>query len=139
MDAQQNQNTSASDATPKVTGIGGIFFQSDNPAETRAWYAKNLGLEFNDWGGCGFDSRNLDNPEKVDSLQWTLFKKDSDYFQPSKTPFMINYRVQHLEALLERLRANGVAIIGDVTSYDFGKFAHVLDADGNKIELWEPS
>ncbi len=141
MDTQQNESTStpSNDTAPKVTGIGGIFFFSDNPAETRAWYARNLGLEFNDWGGCGFDSRNIDRPEKVDSLQWTLFKTGSDYFAPSKKEFMINYRVRHIEALLDRLRDNGVTILSDITTYDFGKFAHILDADGNKIELWEPA
>lgn len=126
------------DHTPKVTGIGGIFFFTENPKETRAWYAKNLGLEVNDWGST-FESRNLDRPEEVNALQWSPFKKDSDYFAPSKKEFMINYRVQHLEALVSQLRANGVTILDEMTTHEYGKFIHVMDAEGNKIELWEPA
>jgi predicted enzyme related to lactoylglutathione lyase len=126
-------------STPKVTGIGGIFFFSDNPKDMKDWYAKQLGLEFNEWGGSSFEFRDLNDPEKVGSLQWTLFKKGSDYFSPSKKEFMINYRVQNLEGLLTKLKENGVTILDEVASYDFGKFVHIMDAEGNKIELWEPA
>lgn len=132
-------STSANDSTPKVTGIGGIFFFSDNPNETKDWYAKNLGVEINAWGAVSFDSRNINNPDEVESLQWSPFKKDDEYFSPSKKEFMINYRVQNLEALLEKLRENGVTILDEITTYDYGKFIHIMDAEGNKIELWEPS
>ncbi|WP_025145303.1 VOC family protein [Pedobacter jeongneungensis] len=131
-------STSAIDTTPKVTGIGGIFFFSDNPKETKDWYAKNLGVEVNAWGSVSFDSRNLNNPDEVDSLQWSPFKKGDEYFSPSKKEFMINYRVQNLEALLEKLKENGVTILDEIATYDFGKFIHIMDAEGNKIELWEP-
>ncbi|WP_316828188.1 VOC family protein [Pedobacter miscanthi] len=130
--------TSAADGTPKVTGIGGIFFFSDNPKETKDWYAKNLGVEINAWGSVSFDSRNLNNPDEVETLQWSPFKKGDEYFAPSKKEFMINYRVQNLEALLEKLKENGVTILDEVATYDFGKFIHIMDAEGNKIELWEP-
>ncbi|MFC1223809.1 Catechol 2,3-dioxygenase [Pedobacter suwonensis] len=130
---------SANDATPKVTGIGGIFFFSDNPKETKDWYAKNLGVEINAWGAVSFDSRNIDNPDEVESLQWSPFKKGDEYFSPSKKEFMINYRVQNLEALLEKLKENGVTILDELATYDYGKFIHIMDAEGNKIELWEPS
>ncbi|WP_145857152.1 VOC family protein [Pedobacter suwonensis] len=130
---------SANDATPKVTGIGGIFFFSDNPKETKDWYAKNLGVEINAWGAVSFDSRNIDNPDEVESLQWSPFKKGDEYFAPSKKEFMINYRVQNLEALLEKLKENGVTILDELATYDYGKFIHIMDAEGNKIELWEPS
>jgi predicted enzyme related to lactoylglutathione lyase len=130
---------SANDATPKVTGIGGIFFFSDNPKETKDWYAKNLGVEINAWGAVSFDSRNINNPDEVESLQWSPFKKGDEYFSPSKKEFMINYRVQNLEALLEKLIENGVTILDEIATYDYGKFIHIMDAEGNKIELWEPS
>ena len=125
--------------TPKVTGIGGIFFFSDNPQETKDWYSKNLGLEMNDWGSASFESRKLDNPEEINSLQWKPFKKGDEYFSPSKKEFMINYQVQNLEELIKNLKANGVTILGDVATYDFGKFLHIMDNEGNKIELWEPA
>ncbi|GAA4209129.1 VOC family protein [Pedobacter jeongneungensis] len=131
-------STSADNTTPMVTGIGGIFFFSDNPKETKDWYAKNLGVEINAWGSVSFDSRNINNPDEVESLQWSPFKKGDEYFSPSKKEFMINYRVQNLEALLEKLKENGVTILDEIATYDFGKFIHIMDAEGNKIELWEP-
>ncbi|WP_139920932.1 VOC family protein [Hymenobacter sp. DG01] len=123
---------------PKVTGIGGIFFVSDNPQATREWYANHLGLETNDWG-ASFTSRSADNPDEVTSLQWSPFPKGSDYFAPSAKEFMINYRVQNIEGLVSQLAASGVTILDSITSYDYGKFVHILDADGNKLELWEPA
>lgn len=140
MEDQHNEtaNTSSTNnATPKVTGIGGIFFFSENVQATKEWYANNLGLEINEWG-ASFQSRSIDNPNEVNTLQWTPFKKGSTYFAPSHKEFMINYRVQNIEALVSKLKANGVTVLGDISSYDFGKFAHIMDAEGNKIELWEP-
>ncbi|MCW3073990.1 MAG: glyoxalase [Flaviaesturariibacter sp.] len=134
-----NNSISPVDTTPRVTGIGGIFFISDNLQETKEWYAKNLGLEINDWGSSSFESRSMNNPEEINSLQWTPFKKGSDYFAPSKKEFMINYRVQNMEGLVSKLRENGVTILDDIATYDYGKFVHIMDAEGNKIELWEPS
>ncbi|PIF31542.1 catechol 2,3-dioxygenase-like lactoylglutathione lyase family enzyme [Flavobacterium sp. 9] len=124
--------------TPKVTRIGGIFFFSDNPKETKEWYSKNLGLETNDWGST-FESRDINNPDKVNSLQWSPFKKGDEYFSPSKKEFMINYQVQNIEGLVAKLKENGVTILDDIATYDYGKFVHILDADDNKIELWEPA
>ena len=141
MEAQKNDTTktvSNNDTTPKVTGIGGVFFFSDNPKETKAWYAKNLGFDINDWGSCSFESRNLNNPEEINSLQWSPFKKGDEYFAPSKKEFMINYRVQNIEALVHKLKENGVTILDSIVTYDYGKFIHIMDAEGNKIELWEP-
>lgn len=136
---QTNDTTSVNDTTPKVTGIGGIFFFSDNIKETKEWYAKNLGLEINDWGSSSFESRDINRPEEINSLQWTPFKKGSDYFAPSKKEFMINYRVQHIEALVNKLKENGVTVLDSIATYDYGKFVHIMDAEGNKIELWEPA
>jgi predicted enzyme related to lactoylglutathione lyase len=132
-----SSNTGSGEATPKVTGIGGIFFFCDNPKETREWYAKHLGLEVNDWGST-FESRNLDRPDEVNVLQWSPFKKGSDYFAPSKKEFMINYRVQNIEGLVKKLRDSGVTIVDDIQTFDYGKFVHIMDAEGNKVELWEP-
>jgi len=142
MEEQRNETTntvSTNDTTPKVTGIGGIFFFSDNPEETKEWYAKNLGLEINEWGSCSFESRNVNKPEEINSLQWSPFQKGSEYFAPSKKEFMINYRVQNIEALVNKLKANGVTILDSIETYDYGKFVHIMDTEGNKIELWEPN
>ena len=133
-----DNSTSSNDSAPKVTGVGGIFFFCENPKETKEWYAKNLGLEVNDWGST-FESRNIDRPDEINQLQWSPFKKGSDYFAPSTKEFMINYRVQNIEGLVQKLRENGVTIVDELQTYDYGKFIHIMDAEGNKIELWEPS
>jgi predicted enzyme related to lactoylglutathione lyase len=134
---EATNSPSPNDTAPKVTGIGGIFFFSDNPQETREWYAQNLGLDVNDWGST-FESRNADRPEEINTLQWSPFEKGSDYFAPSKKEFMINYRVQNIEGLVHKLQENGVTILDSIASSEYGKFVHIMDADGNKIELWEP-
>ncbi|MCE6992452.1 VOC family protein [Dyadobacter sp. CY323] len=134
----KNDMKDETNETPKVTGIGGIFFFSDNPKDTKDWYAKNLGLEISEWGSVSFESRNLDKPDQIDSLQWSPFKKGDEYFAPSKKEFMINYRVQNMEGLVNKLKENGVTILDDIETYDYGKFVHIMDAEGNKIELWEP-
>ena len=135
---QTDNPASPDDTTPRVTGIGGIFFFSENPEKTKEWYTKNLGFEINDWGSSSFEFRNLNNPNEIGSLQWTPFEKGSDYFAPSKKDFMINYRVRNIEGLVTKLTENGVTILDNMETYDFGKFIHIMDAEGNKIELWEP-
>ena len=140
MEEQKNetkQTASAKDTTPKVTGVGGVFFCSENPKEAREWYRKNLGLETNDYG-CTFESRDLNSPDEVNSLQWSPFKKGSEYFAPSKKEFMINYRVQNIEGLVKNLKENGVTVVDSIENSEFGKFVHIMDSEGNKIELWEP-
>lgn len=127
----------ANKTQPKVTGIGGIFFFSENPEQTRNWYAEHLGLEVNQWGSS-FEFRNAHKPEEINYLQWSPFKNDSDYFKPSEKEFMINYRVQNIEALVEQLKSKGVSILDDIESFDYGKFVHIMDGEGRKIELWEP-
>jgi len=125
------------DNEPKITGIGGIFFFSDNPDEIKQWYNKNLGLEINDWGST-FEFRNANRPDEINYLQWSPFKIGSEYFSPSKKDFMINYRVQNLKGLVDTLRNNGVTIVDEIETYEYGKFVHIMDGEGNKIELWEP-
>lgn len=136
---QTENSTSPIDTTPKVTGIGGIFFYSENLKDTKEWYTKNLGIEINDWGASSFESRNLNRPDEINSLQWCPFKKESNHFSPSKKEFMINYQVQNIDGLVNKLKENGVTILDDIATYDFGKFIHIMDAEGNKIELWEPA
>ncbi|WP_347156742.1 VOC family protein [Pontibacter chitinilyticus] len=141
MEEQQKKtanSASANDATPKVTGVGGIFFLSENPEETMAWYRKNLGLETNAYGST-FESRNVSRPEEINQLQWSPFKKGSDYFAPSKKDFMINYRVQNIQGLVNKLQQNGETILDEIQTFEYGKFVHILDSEGNKIELWEPT
>lgn len=135
---QTDNSTIPVDTTPKVTGIGGIFFYSDNPQVTKEWYTKNLGLEINEWGSAGFESRNINRTNEINSLQWKPFEKGDEYFSPSKKDFMINYQVQNMEGLVAKLKENGVTILDSIATYDFGKFVHIMDAEGNKIELWEP-
>ena len=127
------------DTIPKVTGIGGIFFYSENLKETKEWYTKNLGIEINDWGSSSFESRFIDRPDVINSLQWKPFKKGDEYFSPSQKDFMINYQVQNIEGLVNKLKENGVTILDSIATYDFGKFVHIMDTEGNKIELWEPN
>jgi predicted enzyme related to lactoylglutathione lyase len=136
-DHSLNAQVIENDTTPRVTGIGGIFFMSENPKETKEWYSKNLGLEVNEWGST-FEFRNANRPDEINYLQWSPFKQGSEYMAPSKREFMINYRVQNIEGLVRNLRANGVNILDDIVSYDYGKFVHIMDSEGNKIELWEP-
>jgi len=125
------------DTTPRVTGIGGIFFFSKNPKETNEWYRKNLGLAIDQWGSP-FEFRNANRPEEINYLRWSPFNEKSDYFKPSEKQFMINYRVNDMEGLVKKLRDNGVTIIDDIQEFEYGKFVHIMDNDGNKIELWEP-
>ncbi|MBP2031180.1 putative enzyme related to lactoylglutathione lyase [Methanohalophilus levihalophilus] len=121
----------------RVTGIGGVFFKCEDPQATKDWYHKNLGMVTNEFG-APFEFRNANRPEEINYLQWSPFPDDTDYFAPSKQEFMINYRVENIEALVEELRSNGVTIVDSIEEYEYGKFVHILDSDGNKIELWEP-
>ncbi|MEQ8584345.1 MAG: VOC family protein [Marinoscillum sp.] len=122
---------------PKVTGIGGIFFKTTDPNATKDWYRQNLGL-VTDQYGSSFEFRNTNNPEEINYLQWSPFTDDTTYFQPSPKEFMINYRVQNLKGLLVKLKAAGVTICDEVEEFEYGKFVHIMDLDGNKLELWEP-
>jgi len=125
------------DITPKVTGIGGIFFHSKNPKETSAWYGKNLGLAIDEYGSP-FEYRNANNPEEINYFRWSPFDDTTEYFAPSKKEFMINYRVQNIEGLVKKLKENGVTIVDTIEEFEYGKFVHIMDPEGNKIELWEP-
>ena len=122
-----------------ATGIGGIFFKTEDPDATRAWYRDHLGIELSDYGGWSFRWRDVDDPDRVGRTEWGPFAADTDYFQPSDAAFMINYRVDDLDGLLEQLEVAGIERIGAVESYSYGRFAWVLDPNGIKVELWEPA
>lgn len=119
----------------RVTGLGGFFFKTQNPSLVKEWYKKHLGLAVDDYG-CTFWWKNENGDDC--STQWSPFKKDTSYFEPSKKEFMQNFRVHDLEGLLKKLAKEGVTIIGEMETYDYGKFGWILDLEGNKIELWEP-
>lgn len=121
----------------RVTGVGGIFFKAKDPKALAEWYRTHLGLNVEDWGGVAFQWAT-DNPGGVGTTIWSPFKSDTDYFAPSTAPFMINFRVADLHALLAALRAEGCQVIDKVDESEFGKFGWVVDPEGNKLELWEP-
>lgn len=121
----------------RVTGIGGIFFKSPDVPRLSAWYEKHLGLK-PDQGCVNFKWRDADDAEKTGRTVWSIFPADTKYFDPSKSPFMINYRVENLDALLETLKAEGVTVAPEREDGQYGRFAWIIDPDGNRIELWEP-
>ncbi len=121
----------------KVTGVGGIFFKCKDTEKMKDWYNQNLGLVNNEYGSL-FETRQSDNPDEKAYLQWSPFPENTDYFKPSEKEFMINYRVENMEELVEELKQNGVTILDSIERYEYGKFVHILDPENNKIELWEP-
>jgi len=118
----------------RITGIGGIFIKARDPEALKAWYAKHLGLAIEAWGGLSFN--NEDDPKG--QTVWSVFKEDSTYFDPSKAPFMVNYRVDDLDGLIEKLRAEGCAVDDKVQKSEYGNFGWVMDPEGNRLELWQP-
>ena len=135
-DQDEHLTIPVTDSVPRVTGIGGIFFIAEKPDSTTAWYSNNLGLALDQFGSV-FEFRNANNPEEKNYLRWSV-SSPSSYFEPSEKGFMINYRVQHIEALVDKLRKNGVTILDSIVEYPYGKFVHILDPENNKVELWEP-
>ena len=132
------QNNSNKANMKKVTGIGGIFFKCKDPKKMNEWYKTHLGFETTQYG-TNFEWREAADPAKKGSTQWSPFAETTKYFEPSAKDFMINYRVENLEALVEQLKNEGVTIVDKIESFDYGKFVHIIDAEGNKIELWEPA
>ncbi len=119
----------------RVTALGGIFLKCNDPAATRSWYSKHLGFNTDQYGTT-FEWRHTEMPEKKGFSVWSTFPKDTEYFAPEKE-FMMNLRVENLEWLLTELKKEGVEQIGEMQVYEYGKFAHIMDPEGNKIELWE--
>jgi predicted enzyme related to lactoylglutathione lyase len=122
----------------KVTGIGGIFFKCKDPKKMREWYQAHLGLNTNQYGAV-FEWRQGADSTKKGFTQWTPFSEKTKYFEPSQKDFMINYRVENLEALVSQLKKDGVTVTDTMEAVEYGKFIHILDAEGNKVELWEPN
>jgi predicted enzyme related to lactoylglutathione lyase len=121
----------------KVTGIGGIFFKCKDPEKLKEWYAKHLGLNTDKYGTT-FEWRQAADSTQRGFTQWGAFKETTKYFNPSTKDFMINYRVENLEALVEQLRKDGITITDKIETVEYGKFVHIMDLENNKVELWEP-
>lgn len=121
----------------KVTGIGGIFFKCKDPNKMKEWYQKHLGLNTNDYGAT-FEWYQGEDSKKKGSTQWSPFAETTKYFEPSTKDFMINYRVENLVKLVEELKKEGVVIVDQIETFEYGKFVHIIDVEGNKVELWEP-
>lgn len=121
----------------RVTGIGGVFLKAKDPKATNEWYAKHLGIKSGKWGGT-FRWRHSEDKEQIGATAWSIFKEDTEYTQPSTKDAMINYRVENLVELLETLKKEGVQIVGEMETFDYGKFGWIMDPNGYKIELWEP-
>jgi predicted enzyme related to lactoylglutathione lyase len=122
----------------KVTGIGGIFFKCKDPSKMREWYKTHLGLNTNQYGAV-FEWRQGADTTKKGFTQWSPFKETTKYFEPSTKDFMINYRVENLEALIDQLKKENVTVTDSIETVEYGKFVHILDIEQNKIELWEPN
>lgn len=121
----------------RVTGVGGIFFKSDNPQNLKEWYNKYLGLKTDQWG-TNFEWRQADDNTKKGFTQWSPFIESTTYFEPSEKDFMLNYRVENLAWLVDQLKKEGVTVLDEIETFEYGKFVHIMDPEGNKIELWEP-
>jgi predicted enzyme related to lactoylglutathione lyase len=121
----------------RVTSLGGIFFKCQDPVAIRQWYAHHLGFN-TDLYGTSFEWRHSDDPHKKGYNVWSTFGADTKYFEPSQKEFMINLRVENLTWLLSELKNEGIEQIGEIQAFEYGKFAHIIDPEGNKIELWEP-
>jgi catechol 2,3-dioxygenase-like lactoylglutathione lyase family enzyme len=122
----------------KITGIGGVFLKTKtDPKELAAWYQRHLGMPLEPWGGAALRWPN-DPAEDKGVTAWHLAGKDSDWFSPSTSSFMINYRVDNLGEMIQQLKADGIEIWKGPESHENGKFAWIMDPDGNKVELWEP-
>lgn len=122
----------------RVTGIGGIFFKCKDPNKVKDWYRKHLGLNTDQYG-ASIEWREAGDPSKKGVTQWSPFSETTTYFGPSDQDYMINYRVENLEQLVEQLKAEGVTIADEIETFEYGKFVHIIDVEGNKIELWEPT
>ena len=132
------KNATDNTTMKRVTSIGGIFFKCKEPKKMREWYKTHLGLNTNQYGTV-FEWRQATDSSKKGFSQWSPFGEKTKYFEPSTKDFMINYRVENLEALVEELKKEGVTITDTIQTFDYGKFVHIMDMEENKIELWEPN
>lgn len=121
----------------RVTGIGGIFFKCQDPEKMKQWYQTHLGFDISPYG-VKFECPQGEGSANKGATMWTPFPATTKYFEPSTADFMINYKVEDLVALVAELKKESVTILDEIAVYDFGKFVHILDVEGNKVELWEP-
>lgn len=121
----------------RVTGIGGVFFKCKDPKAINEWYKTHLGFDTTPYG-TSFEWRYIDDSTKKGLTQWNPFAETTKYFEPSHKDFMINYRVENLTELVAQLKKEGVVVVDTIEDSDYGKFVHILDPEGNKIQLWEP-
>jgi predicted enzyme related to lactoylglutathione lyase len=122
----------------RVTGIGGVFFRATDAPRLRAWYKQHLGIDVQDWGGTAFTWTDSKGKPFAGTTIWSISAVTADHFAPSASTFMINYRVEDLLGLVKVLREEGCHVLDDIQDSDFGKFAWVIDPEGNKVELWQP-
>ena len=122
----------------RVTGIGGIFFHAKDPAALGAWYKKHLGIDVQEWGGAAFNWADAEGNPVKGTTAWCISAAEGDQFAPSKSSFMVNYRVENLDALLQALREEGCNVLEKTDDSEYGKFGWVIDPEGNKVELWQP-
>ena len=122
----------------RVTGIGGVFFKCKDPKKVREWYSTHLGFNTNQYGAV-FEWRQGADTSRKGFTQWSPFTETTKYFEPSAKEFMINYRVENLERLVDQLKKEGVTIVDKIETVEYGKFVHIIDIEGNKVELWEPN
>ena len=122
----------------RVTGIGGIFFKAKDASALRAWYKRHLGIDVQTWGGASFDWTDADGKPVAGTTAWLIGTQESKQFAPSEAPFMVNYRVEDVRALVQALKEEGCQVLDKVEDSEFGVFAWVMDPEGNKVELWQP-
>jgi predicted enzyme related to lactoylglutathione lyase len=133
-----SQPTDLGDPAKRVTGIGGIFFKANDAPALQAWYERHLGIDVQEWGGTAFTWTDGEGKPVAGTTVWSIFPAQTDQFAPGTAPFMINYRVKDLHALVKVLREEGCTVLDKVDDSEYGKFAWVIDPEGNKVELWEP-
>jgi len=122
----------------RVTGIGGIFFKAKDAPALRAWYKRHLAIDVQDWGGTAFTLTDSDGKPTGGMTVWSVFPEASNHFAPSNAPFMVNYRVEDLQAVITALKAEGCNVLDKIDDSEYGKFGWVIDPEGNKVELWQP-
>ncbi|MGQ0801036.1 MAG: VOC family protein [Pseudomarimonas sp.] len=122
----------------RVTGIGGIFFNAKDPVALRAWYKVHLGIDVQEWGGTAFTWTDEAGNPTMGTTVWSIGVADAAYFAPSTASFMINYRVEDLDAVMKALREEGCNVLEKSDDSEYGKFGWVMDPEGNKVELWQP-
>ena len=122
----------------RVTGVGGIFFKAKDAPSLQAWYKRHLGIDVQAWGGAAFTWTDAEGKPVAGTTVWSIGPQAGDHFAPSSAPFMVNYRVEDLHALVKVLKEEGCNVLEKIDESEYGKFAWVIDPEGNKVELWQP-